>query len=79
MSRFPTDKHLASWVGLCPGHHESAGKRRSGRARKGNPLRAATRCDGGRLREVRLLGGLVEGGAVADVLRSRACSRFSVT
>ena len=36
MSRFPTDKHLASWVGLCPGNHESAGKRRSGKARKGN-------------------------------------------
>lgn len=36
MSRFPTANHLASWAGLCPGNHESAGKRRSGRARKGN-------------------------------------------
>jgi transposase len=34
---FPDDAHLASWTGLCPGNHESAGKRRSGRRRKGNP------------------------------------------
>jgi transposase len=45
MSRFPTDKHLASWVGLCPGHHESAGKRRSGKARKGNPALRAAMCE----------------------------------
>ena len=31
---FPGDAHLASWTGLCPGNHESAGKRRSGRRRK---------------------------------------------
>ena len=36
MSRFPTAKHLASWAGMCPGNHESAGKRRSGKTRKGN-------------------------------------------
>lgn len=42
MSRFPTDRHLASWAGLCPGNHESAGKHRSGKTRKGNPwLRTA--------------------------------------
>jgi transposase len=42
MSRFPTAHHLASWAGLCPGNHESAGKRRSGKARKGDAaLRAA--------------------------------------
>jgi len=35
MSRFPTSGHLASWAGMCPGNHESAGKRKSGRARKG--------------------------------------------
>src|SRR5437773_908588 len=34
---FPDDAHLASWTGLCPGNHESAGKRRSGKRRKGNP------------------------------------------
>lgn len=45
MSRFPTDKHLASWVGLCPGHNESAGKRRSGKARKGNPALRAAMCE----------------------------------
>jgi transposase len=34
---FPGDARLASWTGLCPGTCESAGKRRSGRRRKGNP------------------------------------------
>jgi transposase len=33
---FTTDAHLASWAGLCPGNHESAGKRKHGRPRKGN-------------------------------------------
>jgi transposase len=34
---FPSDAHLASWTGLCPGNHESAGKPRGGKRRKGNP------------------------------------------
>ncbi len=39
---FPTAKHLASWACLCPGNNMSAGKRRSGKTRKGQPwLRAA--------------------------------------
>lgn len=33
---FPTAGHLASWAGLCPGNHESAGKRHGGKPRKGN-------------------------------------------
>ncbi len=37
MSRFPSARHLASWAGLCPGNHESAGKRKGGRTRKGSP------------------------------------------
>jgi transposase len=42
MRQFPTARHLASWAGLCPGNNESAGKRRTGRTRKGNPwLRTA--------------------------------------
>jgi transposase len=36
MSRFPTPGHLASWAGMCPGNDESAGKRRSGKTRKGS-------------------------------------------
>jgi transposase len=36
MSCFPTDGHAASWAGLCPGNNESAGKRKSGKTRKGN-------------------------------------------
>jgi len=45
MSRFPTPAHLASWAGLCPGNHESAGKRSSGRARKGNGVLRAAMCE----------------------------------
>ena len=37
MSGFPTHRHLASWAGLCPGNNESAGKRLSGRIRRGSP------------------------------------------
>jgi transposase len=36
MSRFPTASHLASWAGMCPGQHESAGKSRKGTSRDGN-------------------------------------------
>jgi transposase len=36
MSKFPTPDHLAAWAGLAPGNHESAGRQRSGRTRKGN-------------------------------------------
>jgi transposase len=36
MRRFPSAGHLASWAGMCPGHHESAGKRQSGKTRKGS-------------------------------------------
>ena len=42
MSRFPTAGHLASWAGLCPGDNESAGKRKSGKTRKGNKLLQST-------------------------------------
>jgi transposase len=36
MRAFPTAAHLASWAGQCPGNDQSAGKRRSGRTRKGS-------------------------------------------
>jgi hypothetical protein len=45
MTRFPTSAHLASWAGLCPGNHESAGKRKSGRARKGNSALRSALCE----------------------------------
>jgi transposase len=36
MTRFPSDKHLASWAGVCPGNQQSAGKRLGGRTTQGN-------------------------------------------
>jgi len=42
MSRFPTAAHAASWTGICPGNNESAGKRKSGKTRKGNRWLRAT-------------------------------------
>jgi transposase len=42
LERFATPGHLASWAGMCPGNNESAGKRKTGKTRKGNPaLRTA--------------------------------------
>jgi len=41
MTRFETSARLASWAGMCPGNHESGGKRKSGKARKGSKWLAA--------------------------------------
>ena len=42
MGQFPDADHLASWAGMAPGNHESAGKRKTGKTRKGSRwLRAA--------------------------------------
>ena len=42
LQAFPDPRHLGAWAGVCPGNHESAGKRRFRRARKGNPTLRAT-------------------------------------
>ena len=42
MSRFPSDKHLSKWAGVCPGNNESASKRKSGRTTKGNKMLRTT-------------------------------------
>jgi len=39
---FSSCHHLASWAGVCPGNNSSAGKRKSGRIRKGNRWLKAT-------------------------------------
>jgi transposase len=45
MSVFGSAERLSSWVGVCPGNHESAGKRQSGRTRKGNPYVRRLLCE----------------------------------
>ena len=36
MGRFPSHRHAASWAAICPGNDESAGKRKTGKTRKGD-------------------------------------------
>lgn len=45
MQAFGSADRLASWAGICPGNNESAGKRQSGRARKGNPYVRRLLCE----------------------------------
>lgn len=45
MEQFPTSKHIASWAGLSPGNHESAGKRKSTRTVRGNPHIKSALCE----------------------------------
>jgi transposase len=45
MQAFGSPEKLASWAGLCPGNHESAGKRKSGQPRKGNPYVRRILCE----------------------------------
>jgi len=69
LSRFPSFKHLASWVGLCPGNNESAGKRMSGKTRKGG--RVATlgvdrSCTRGQSKQEHLPGGALPPNSSAE-------------
>jgi transposase len=45
MSAFGTPAKLASWAGVCPGNNESGGKKKSGKARKGNPYVRRILCE----------------------------------
>jgi transposase len=42
MERFPSEEHLSSWAGMCPGSNESAGKKKSGKTSKGSRWLRAT-------------------------------------
>jgi transposase len=54
MTAFATSGHLASWAGVCPGNDESAGKRRSGRTRKGSKWLRGTLIEAARTRDTYL-------------------------
>ncbi len=45
MTTFPSDGHLASWAGMCPGNDESAGKRRNTRVNAANRYLKAALCE----------------------------------
>lgn len=42
MERFPSEEHLSSWAGMCPGNNETAGKKKSGKTTKGSKWLRAT-------------------------------------
>ena len=85
MSVFATAGHLASWAGQCPGNDQSAGKRRSGRTRKGSKnlnialkdaAMAAIRTNGSYLQALyrRKRGQLGHGRALGAVKHSMICA-----
>jgi len=45
MARFGSASRLAAWAALCPGNNESAGKRKSGKTRKGNAIIRYLMCE----------------------------------
>lgn len=46
MEQFPSPQHLSSWAGVCPGNNESAGKKKSGKTRRGSVWLRRVLCEG---------------------------------
>ena len=46
MEAFPSAADLVSWAGVCPGNNQTAGKRKSGTTRAGNPWLRRALCEG---------------------------------
>jgi transposase len=46
MDQFPSAQHLSSWAGVCPGNNESAGKKKSGKTRRGSVWLRRVLCEG---------------------------------
>jgi transposase len=67
VSKFPTEKHFARWLGLCPNHQESNRKRKSRRVRKGkNRVAIALRLAARSLQRSHSALGLIFGVGTAD-------------
>ena len=52
MAAFGTPDRLSKWAGVCPGNHESAGKRKRGKTAPGNRYVRAILCVSARVRHV---------------------------
>ncbi len=75
LSRFPTDKHYKSWLGLCPGTRKSGHRLLSSRSRR-TTNRAATAL---RVAAQSLLKSDCELGAVGRALRGRIGAEKAIT
>jgi hypothetical protein len=77
MSRFPTERHFASWLGLCPGNHKTGGRQKKSRSRTRRTGNSATTWF--RLAGASLLNADCALGAFGRRIRSRLGSPKAIT